>query len=152
MVSRSPWTLRHAHTHARAWRYCPRQKARHCVSAWRGGWWRGVCVAAGCTSNDRWQSADFLKTNKHWDPTKSTRTQASQSTRGRAHAHLCVVALLGGCCGWLSRDSGGRRESELPPTFVSVRSVVTDLSTCVAYVSAHLKHTCVKSYHNGTFL
>ena len=141
-MSRSPWTLRHARTLPKA------EGETLCVA----GGWRGVCV---WRLGLHWQrqvakSADFLKTNKHWDPTKSTRTQASQSTRGRAHAHLCVVALLGGC-GWLSLPDG-RRESELPPTFVSVRSVVTDLSTCVAYVSAHLKHTCVKSYHNGTFL
>ncbi len=95
------------------------------------------------------------KTNKHWDPTQEkarhTHTGQPEHTGKKAHAHLCVVALLGGCCGWLSL-LGGRRESGLPPTFVSVRSVVTDLSTCLAYVSAHLKHTCVKSYHNGIFL
>ena len=76
------------------------------------------------------------------DPRAHAHTGQPEHTGQKAHAHLCVVALLGGCCGWLSL-LGGRRESELPPTFVSVRSVVTDLSTCVAYVSAHLKHTCV---------
>ena len=132
-------------------RYCPRRKARHFV--WRGG---VVCVAAGVALATTGGKIRRFSQDKHkhtpGPDQEHTHTQASQSnhTRGRARAHLCVVALLGGC-GWLSL-SGGRRESGLPPTFVSVRSVVTDLSTCVAYVSAHLKHTCVKSYHNGTFL
>ena len=92
------------------------------------------------------------KEGQQFGPELSIRTHRPASTqgRGKAHAHLCVVALLGG---WLLFAlSGGRRESGVPPTFVSVRSVVTDLSTCVTYVRAHLKHTCVKSYHNGTFL
>ena len=82
-------------------------------------------------------------TQHFWTRAKHTHTQASKhgAGGGKAHAHLCVVALLGG---WLLLAlSGGRHESGMPPTFVSVRSVVTDLSTCVAYVSAHLKHTCV---------
>ena len=72
-------------------RYCPRRKARHFV--WRGGWRGGVCGGWGCTGNDRWQSADFLKTNKHWDPTKSTRTQASQSTHGGGRTLTSVLSL-----------------------------------------------------------
>ena len=144
----APRTRNNAQRRARAW-FCPRRKARHCV-------WRGGGVAAGCTGNDRWRSADSSGGRGRATRQTGTRPRESKahahrpaSTRGKAHAHLCVVALLGG--GWLSL-SGGRRESGLPPTFVSVRSVVTDLSTCVTYVSAHLKHTCVKSYHNGTFL
>ena len=111
--------------------------------AWRGVWRLVALATTG--GNIRRFSQDKHKTR----PRAHAHTGQPGHT-GRAHAHLCVVALLGG--GWLSCDPGGRRESELPPTFVSVRSVVTDLSTCVAYVSAHLKHTCVKSYHNGTFL
>ena len=106
---------------------------------------KDACVVAGKT-----RVVAVRRSRFEADDPQRARTHRLASTRGKAHAHLCVVALLGGC-GWLSL-LGGRRESGLPPTFVSVRSVVTDLSTCLAYVSAHLKHTCVKSYHNGTFL
>ena len=177
-LSRSPWTLRHAHSrvilvhHARAWwRSAPtwptlqgRGKARHCPRGGRGDGrcavWRLVALATvGGDPPIVLSGGGRIKQqedkHKHWDPTQDwkaryTHTGQPEHTGQKAHAHLCVVALLGG---WLLLSlSGGRRESGLPPTFVSVRSVVTDLSTCVAYVSAHLKHTCVKSYHNGTFL
>ena len=174
-MSRSPWTLRHAHSRdidsprVRVWRSAPtwptlqgRGKARHCPRGGRGGCvvWRLVALATVggdppiVLSGGRRIKQQEDK-HKHWDPTQDwkarhTHTGQPEHTGKKAHAHLCVVALLGGC-GWLSL-LGGRRESGLPPTFVSVRSVVTDLSTCVAYVSAHLKHTCVKSYHNSTFL
>ena len=132
--------------------HTPRERKRRGTVRVAGG--GVVCgVAAGCTGNGRWRYPPIVLSgggrikqqedkHKHWDPTQEhTHTGQPEHTGQKAHAHLCVVALLGG---WLLLSlSGGRRESGLPPTFVSVRSVVTDLSTCLAYVSAHLKHTCV---------
>jgi len=101
-----------------------------------GRWW--MCVFLGDRGERKREKGGG---NEQTGTPDQGNTRGPASTRGWAHAHLCVVALLGG---WLLLSpSGGRRESGSPPTFVSVRSVVTDLSTCVAYVSGHLKHTCV---------
>ena len=98
----------------------------------------GVNDKSDCGSTDKWTRPRESKAHAH----------RPASTREKAHAHLCVVALLGG---WLLLSlSGGRRESGVPPTFVSVRPIATDLNTWVAYVSIH--RTCDElSYHISIF-
>ena len=160
-MSRSPWTLRHAHSRdissprARAWRSALPGKARHCL---RGG--RGGCVVAGCTGNGRWRAADC---SLRWEEDQTTRGQTQAlgpDPRARAHrparAHGEKGARSPLCCRftwgvWLVVVVG-RQTRVWVATYVRVSTIGRyrlKYLYCLRQCSSQA-HMC-ESYHNGTF-